>query len=170
MIIKTLEVAGIGPAIMAMRHPYSNYHLSDTKHGMIGPADVALSDRLARAGGSHSKHLRMIQVWFEVWAPLYWWKEADTYKVGTVRLSTSTMHTITRAEFTKEGFSSNVDGATLQLLNLWRGQYLQESLRQRPSIGARSSRTCRPASFSAPPCCGAIRRCGAPTTTGRGIG
>ena len=124
MKIKTLEVAGIGPAVRAMRNPYQNYNLSDTKHGMIGPKDMALSDRLARAGGSHSKHLRMIQVWVEIWGPLFWLKEVDTYKVGTVRLSTSTMHTIMREEFKADMFTGYVDGSVISLLNLWRGFWL----------------------------------------------
>ena len=124
MKIKTLEVAGIGPAVHALRNPFSNWDASDTKHGMIGPKDIALSDRLSRAGGSHSKHLRMIQVWCEIWAPRFWWTEADTYKVGTVRLSTSTMHTIMREEFRADHFTNNVDGSVINLLNLWRGFWL----------------------------------------------
>ena len=122
MKIKTLEVAGIGPAVHALRNPFSNWDASDTKPGLIGPKDIALSDRLSRAGGSHSKHVRMIHVWSEIEAPLFWWMEADTYKVGTVRLSTSTMHTIMRKPFTADMFTDNVDGSMIQLLNLWRDQ------------------------------------------------
>ena len=131
MKIKTLEVAGIGPAVHALRNPFSNWDASDTKHGMIGPKDIALSDRLSRAGGSHSKHLRMIQVWAEVYGPMYWWKEMDTYKVGTVRLSTSTMHTIMREEFKADHFTDNVDGAIINLLNLWRGFWLVAETEER---------------------------------------
>lgn len=126
MKIRTLEVAGIGPAVYSLRHPYQNYDRSDTKHGRVGRTDMVLSDKLARAGGSHSKHLRMIQVWVEVWAPLFWWKEADTYKVGTVRLSTSTMHSIMNSEFSKEMFTDNVDDGVISLLNMWRGLFLAE--------------------------------------------
>lgn len=126
MRIKTLEVAGIGPAIHALRNPFQNYDRSDTRRGRVGRKDMELSDKLARAGGSHSKHLRMVQVWVEVWAPLFWLKEMDTYKVGTVRLSTSTMHSIMNSEFTREMFTDNVDGSMITLLNLWRSQYLAE--------------------------------------------
>lgn len=99
MKIRTLEVAGIGPAVHALRNPYQNYHLSDTVHGRIGRKDMNLSDRLSKAGGSHSKHMRLIQVWAEVWAPLYWWKQMDCYRMGVEKLSTSTMHSIMNKPF-----------------------------------------------------------------------
>lgn len=121
MRIETLEVAGIGPAVRALRNPYSNWQLSDTKHGLVGPKDMHLSDRLAKSGGSHSKHLRMIQVWAEIWAPLYWWKHFDCYRVGVEKLSTSTMHTVMREEFTAEMFSSDTDPFIINKLNIWRG-------------------------------------------------
>ena len=104
MKIETLEVAGIGPAVRALRNPYSNWSLSDTKHGLIGPKDMHLSDRLAKSGGSHSKHLRLIQVWAEIWAPRYWWQEFDTYRHGVERLSTSTMHTLNSRPLTRDDF------------------------------------------------------------------
>jgi len=139
MKIETLEVAGIGPAVRALRNPYSNWSLSDTKHGMIGPKDMHLSDRLAKSGGSHSKHLRMIQVWAEIWAPRYWWTEFDTYRQGVERLSTSTMHTLTKTQLTRENFewSGNVDDLTGMISSL---NELIEEYRQADRAGTPSDR------------------------------
>lgn len=123
MKIKTIELAGIGPAIRAMRNSFSSWAKSDTKHGMIGPKDMELSDSLARAGGSHSKHLRMIQVWAEIEAPLYWWKHFDCYRAGVEKVSTSTMHTIMANPFTPEMFTGDVLPEIRDRLNLWRGFY-----------------------------------------------
>ena len=72
---------------------------------VIGQADMQLMKKLVRAGSDHSKFLRMIVVYVDIIAPLYWWKEADTYKVGTVVNSCSTMHTVADKEFTLEDFS-----------------------------------------------------------------
>jgi hypothetical protein len=71
----------------------------------VGENDLALAGGLARAGGDHRKFMRQIFVSVDVTAPLYWWKEYDTYKVGTVANSESTMHTIHRKPFTEEDFS-----------------------------------------------------------------
>lgn len=71
----------------------------------IGEADQELMETLAKAGSDHRKYLRMIPVWVTLTAPLYWWKEADQYKVGTVTNSCSTMHKIADKEFTREDFS-----------------------------------------------------------------
>ena len=93
--IRTLEVAGIGPAIHAMRNPYDSWEKSDTHQGKIGDKDRELSDKLSTAGTEHCKHLRMCMVWAEIEkAPIYWWKEFDTYRMGVEKLSCSTMHTI----------------------------------------------------------------------------
>lgn len=73
--------------------------------GYIGPNDHDLMERLDNAGTEHRKFMRMIPVWVTLSAPLYWWKEADTYKVGTTRNSCSTMHKIQAKEFTLEDFS-----------------------------------------------------------------
>ena len=73
--------------------------------GYIGPNDHSLMERLDNAGTEHRKFMRMIPVWVTLSAPLYWWKEADTYKVGTTRNSCSTMHKIQAKEFTLEDFS-----------------------------------------------------------------
>ena len=104
MEIKTLEVAGIGPAIHAMRNPFDSWGKSDTHLGQIGPVDRDLSDRLTSAGPAHAKHLRMCQVWAEIWAPRYWWMEFSTHRHGMEMLSCSTMHTIHKREFTREDF------------------------------------------------------------------
>lgn len=103
--IKTLEVAGIGPAIHAMRNPYDSWDKSDTRHGLIGEKDRELSEKLSDAGTEHCKHLRLCMVWAEVEAPLYWWKEFDTYRMGVEKLSCSTMHTIHSKPFEREDFS-----------------------------------------------------------------
>ncbi len=72
---------------------------------MIGPNDLDLMIRLVNAGTDHRKFMRMIVVYCDITAPLYWWKEFDTYKVGTVANSCSTMHKIADKEFTEEDFS-----------------------------------------------------------------
>ena len=71
----------------------------------VGAADVDLMQRLANAGTDHRKFMRMMPVYVRITAPLYWWKEFDTYKVGTVANSCSTMHKIMDKEFTLEDFS-----------------------------------------------------------------
>jgi hypothetical protein len=78
----------------------------DYKHDMeIGPRDQKLLRNLANAGPDHGKFLRMVTVTMDITAPLYWWKEFDTYKVGTVANSCSTMHKLTHKEFTLDDFS-----------------------------------------------------------------
>lgn len=72
---------------------------------LVGPNDLKLMKNLAKAGTSHSKFRRMITVYVDITAPLYWWKEFDTYKVGTVANSCSTMHKIAEKEFTLDDFS-----------------------------------------------------------------
>ena len=96
MNIKTLEVAGIYPALQGMRLPMMSRSKSDTLPSIegvcsIGEADMGLCKRLIKGGNEHAKYLRMIQVWADVDMPRYWWSEADTYKFG-VKNSESTMH------------------------------------------------------------------------------
>ena len=99
---------------------------------IIGQNDHSLMERLDNAGTEHRKFMRMIPVWVTLSAPLYWWKEADTYKVGTVRNSCSTMHKIQAKEFTYEDFScehmnrrsSLLLKETIDLLNDYREKYL----------------------------------------------
>lgn len=98
----------------------------------IGPNDLKLLTNLAKAGSDEAKFRRMIVVYVDITAPMYWWKEADTYKVGTVRNSCSTMHKIHAKEFTLEDFSHDqlVGGlasleATIDILNIARGRFLK---------------------------------------------
>ena len=94
---------------------------------LIGANDMSLMRKLANAGSDHSKYRRMIVVWVDILAPLYWWKEFDTYKVGTVANSCSTMHKIHSKEFTIDDFShehlltrnDNLEGGK-DLGNAWR--------------------------------------------------
>lgn len=113
--IKTLNWEG---AIRGMRNPLNSWEKSDSGHRQtftplgdeiypvpIGKADLALARKLCRAGSDHRKFLRQILVSMDITAPLYWWKEFDTYKVGTVANSCSTMHKIHAAPFTRADFS-----------------------------------------------------------------
>lgn len=113
MKIKTLEVAGIGPAIHAMRNPFDSWEKSDTRVGRIGPKDRELSAKLVKAGPSHAKHLRLIQVWAEIWAPRYWWQEFDTNRFGVEKISCSTIHKLTARPLTPEDFEWSGSSADL---------------------------------------------------------
>ena len=99
---QTVEVAGFGPAIAGMRHPFKSYDKGDsyyTEEGKlnIGPNDYFLAKRLCEAGSpEHAKFLRQIEVWVNITAPRFWWTEFDTYKIGTTANSQSTMHTLMR--------------------------------------------------------------------------
>ena len=102
------------------------------KKFFIGKNDLTLMKKLIKAGTDHRKFLRMITVWCDITAPLYWWKEFDTYKVGTVANSCSTMHCIADKEFTADDFSCeylkeiNFDTAVLlYVLNMLRKLYFQ---------------------------------------------
>ena len=119
------EVWGWEHAIRGMRNPMNSWDKSDSRFNYdieaatvgneesqyihidatIGQNDLSLMRRLIRAGSSHRKFLRQIIVSVDITAPLYWWKEYDTYKVGTVANSCSTMHKITAKEFTLDDFS-----------------------------------------------------------------
>lgn len=112
--IEEAEVFGWEAAIRGMRNAKNSWDKSDTTfeyaYGVmhtfkVGEADLKLMKSLSKAGSDHSKFLRMINVTVDITAPLYWWKEYDTYKVGTVANSCSTMHKITDKEFTLEDFS-----------------------------------------------------------------
>ena len=127
--IENTEVMGWEHAIRGMRNPMNSWEKSDsgkiywngiwytldpvirsyfTDYGMnllIGPNDLDLMKRLRNAGTDHRKFMRMITVYVDITAPLYWWKEFDTYKVGTVANSCSTMHKIAAKEFTIDDFS-----------------------------------------------------------------
>jgi hypothetical protein len=109
--VEKIETYGWEAAIRGMRNPMNSWDKSDShfewggKDFSIGEADLALMKKLVHAGSDHRKFLRQIMVSMDITAPLYWWKEFDTYKVGTVANSCSTMHKIHDKEFTREDFS-----------------------------------------------------------------
>ena len=167
------EVMGWEAAIRGMRNPMNSWEKSDSEqighilkseeiapgvarnywepcapYTKIGPNDLDLMTRLRNTGTDHRKFMRMITVYVDITAPLYWWKEFSTYKVGTVANSCSTMHKIAAKEFTLEDFSTEhlideKDGwiedehghkwcssethmeTTVNLLNAYRYQYLK---------------------------------------------
>ena len=91
--------------ITGMRNPMNSWCLSDSYGCSLGENDLLLMKKLRSAGTDHRKFMRMITVYVDITAPLYWWKEFDTYKVGTVSNSCSTMHKIHAKEFTLDDFS-----------------------------------------------------------------
>lgn len=127
--IENIDTYGWESAIRGMRNPMNSWDKSDSRHcdgigcyfeecsrfdgdgcssecdHIVGPNDLKLMKQLVKAGTDHSKFMRMINVTCDITAPLYWWKEFDTYKVGTVRNSCSTMHKIAGKEFTLDDFS-----------------------------------------------------------------
>lgn len=124
--IENTEVMGWEAAIRGMRNPMNSWDKSDSRFSLledcgdcthcnlrfdecneqqIGTNDLDLMTRLRNAGTDHRKFMRMITVYLDITAPLYWWKEFDTYKVGTVANSCSTMHKIADKEFTLDDFS-----------------------------------------------------------------
>lgn len=119
IILENTEVSGWQAAIRGMRNPMNSWDKSDSGFKpvieppcndialryVVGTNDLNLMKQLVQAGSDHSKFMRMINVTVDVIAPLYWWKEADTYKVGTVRNSCSTMHKVTAKEFELDDFS-----------------------------------------------------------------
>ena len=160
--LEKTEVVGWEAAIRGMRNPMNSWEQSDSgfcdvigdnfgsiikpANYRVGPNDYDLMTRLRNAGTDHRKFMRMIEVYADITAPLYWWKEFDTYKVGTVANSCSTMHKIAAKEFTLDDFShehldtfrgltmyapqeyhfSSLDLLKLQVdvLNQWRTRYL----------------------------------------------
>lgn len=106
----------MGFIIQGMRNPMNSWEKSDSEYVTagydivgfdLGENDHSLMQRLANAGTEHRKYMRMMPVYVRITAPLYWWKEFDTYKVGTVANSCSTMHKIAEKEFTLEDFSTD---------------------------------------------------------------
>ena len=160
--IEKFEVVGWEHAIRGMRNPMNSWEKSDSGYCVqdlsrdcnncvhnhtnyptcrcggfdIGPNDYALMKKLRNAGTDHRKFMRMITVYLDITAPLYWWKEFDTYKVGTVVNSCSTMHKIHAKVFTLEDFStehfhkrtSMNFGEIINELNYWRDIYLNGGL------------------------------------------
>ena len=138
--------------IEGMRNPMNSWAKSDsdtTKYDerydinfLLGENDHSLMQRLSKAGTDHRKFMRMMPVYVRITAPLYWWKEFDTYKVGTVANSCSTMHKIQEKEFTLDDFSTEhlirvrdshlgdtvptlVFDSVIRGLNFWRNRYLK---------------------------------------------
>lgn len=120
--IEKIRTSGQEPALRGMRNPKNSRRRSDTTYNVellddgdghlypvesavIGPNDHGLAMKLCKAGPEHRKFLRMIHCYADITAPLYWWKEFDTYKVGTVANSCSTMHTIMDKPFEIDDFS-----------------------------------------------------------------
>ncbi len=103
--IEKADVVGWEHAIRGMRNPLNSWDKSDSKETNIGQNDSELMRKLVRAGTDHRKFMRMIVVYVDITAPLYWWKQFDTYKVGTVANSTSTMHRLTHKPFEMSDFS-----------------------------------------------------------------
>lgn len=107
--VENVDWWGFEHAIRGMRNPLNSWVKSDstftTDNFEIGSNDLELMKRLFNAGTEHRKYLRQIIVSMDITAPLYWWKEFDTYKIGTVSNSCSTMHTIHKKEFSLDDFS-----------------------------------------------------------------
>lgn len=130
--ISNVEVMGINTAIRGMRNPMSSWNLSDSDADHIGEKDLFLAMSLAKSGTDHRKFMRMIIVQMDILAPRYWWTEFDTYKVGTVANSCSTMHKIHAKEFTFDDFSHehlgewgmDILGNIVDRLNDFRKTYL----------------------------------------------
>ena len=151
--IENVEVFGWKAAIRGMRNPMNSWKLSDSYEThiedsqtletapyafFVGEKDLALMKTLSKAGSDHGKFLRFINVTLDITAPLYWWKEFDTYKVGTVANSCSTMHKIHAKEFTLDDFSHEHLGGeflenlnlTVAILNRARKKYLDSKAKQ----------------------------------------
>lgn len=105
--VENIKVYNIARAIYSARNPMNSWSKSDSDldNDIVGPNDLDLAKRLYKAGTEHRKYLRQIFVSLDVTAPLYWWKEYDTYKVGTTSNSCSTMHKVHAKEFTLDDFS-----------------------------------------------------------------
>ncbi len=120
--VTNIEVMNFHNAIRGARNPMNSWARSDSyrdENGqfVLGVNDLSLAVRLRQAGSDHRKFLRQIFVTVDITAPLYWWKEYDTYKVGTVANSTSTMHKISSAPFDVSQFSTDhMDEETLRFM------------------------------------------------------
>ena len=137
--LKYADIWGFEHAVRGMRNPMNSWDKSDTFVDydlvLLGKKDKELMKRLIHAGTSHRKFLRQIFVSVDITAPLYWWKEFDTYKVGTTANSCSTMHKIHDKEFTIDDFSvEHLDDDVLNkpfkdiisCLNFFRQLYIQD--------------------------------------------
>lgn len=156
--IENTQVFGWDAAFRGMRNPKNSWDKADSYWGfledpspinpddvmafIIGPNDMKLAKTLSKAGNDHGKFLRMIHVQCDITAPLYWWKEVDTYKVGTVANSCSTMHKIHSKKFERDDFShehlaTNGMGlldATITFLNQWRDYFNSDEIKREDSV------------------------------------
>lgn len=132
--ISNVEVFGWQAAVRGMRNPMNSWSASDSDRELLGEKDFELAMKLSESGTDHRKFMRMIIVQMDILAPRYWWTEYDTYKVGTVANSTSTMHKIHSKEFVLGDFSyENMTSAgvksllgIIKRLNVSREFYLKE--------------------------------------------
>ena len=121
--IERYSVMNFENAIRGARNPLNSWSKLDSEYDadgnyILGENDMALAQKLARAGSDHRKFLRQIIVSVDITAPLYWWKEFDTYKVGTVANSCSTMHKIHAKSFDRDDFSCDrLDEGGLEMLD-----------------------------------------------------
>lgn len=121
--LERTSVMNLENAMRGARNPMNSWGRMDSYYDedgryILGPNDLDLAKRLCRAGSDHRKFLRQVFVSVDVTAPLYWWKEYDTYKVGTVANSTSTMHKIHSKPFAREDFSTDhMTGPTLAFMD-----------------------------------------------------
>lgn len=135
--IEKWTVQGFEPTVRGVRNPMNSWEKSDSLFGhqynwCVGDDDLALMQKLRNAGPDHGKFMRMIQVWVDITAPLYWWKQFDQYKVGVTTNSCSTMHKIHAKIFdvwdfsTEHLFHTSIKrlSDTIDLLNEYRYVYL----------------------------------------------
>lgn len=146
--IENVETCGWATAVRGMRNPLNSWSKSDSDWHYyipeedvevrrindcsycIGANDQKLMESLVKAGSDHSKFMRMIGISMDIIAPLYWWKEYDTHKVGTVANSCSTMHKITEKEFTLRDFSTDrLSGDGIELLSKHIIPFLEDARR-----------------------------------------
>lgn len=130
--LERTSVMNFENALRGARNPLSSWAKSDSFYGengefVIGKIDLSLAHRLAVSGSDHRKYLRQVFVSVDITAPIYWWKEFDTYKVGTTANSTSTMHRIHSKDFSRDDFSTDhmTEGALGALDNMI--SFLEES-------------------------------------------
>lgn len=145
--VEMINVLNLEAAIRGMRQPLNSHAKSDSYwthienpetmneapfQYFVGENDLDLMRRLFWGGTEHRKYMRQIFVSMDITAPLYWWKEMDTYKIGTTANSTSTMHTLHKRDLTLEDFSAedmlpaaqmNLEG-TIDIINLYRNEYI----------------------------------------------
>lgn len=139
LTVENVQVQGLEPAIRGMRNPMNSWSKSDSSfyHSgitkKIGDDDLKLMHKLFTAGTEHRKFMRMVVVWMDLTGPLYWWKEFDTMKIGTVANSCSTMHKIHSKELTIDDFShEHLDTESIQslistvdVMNAYRETFIQ---------------------------------------------